>query len=76
MPRYIASDLLALKKKQDQEMTEYMKKDSEYIPVDLTGARTDFVKGEDNLEKSIEDVKRRYGLDIPIDKKEREGGEI
>ena len=76
MPRYIQSDRLAWKKEKHEEMMEYMGGEPEFIPVDLVGARTDFVKGEDNLEKSIKDVKRRYDLDLPTRNKEDvKGGE-
>ena len=76
MPKYVQSDRLAWKEEKHKEMMEYMGKEPEFIPVDLVGARTDFVKGEDNLEKSIEDVKRRYDLDLPISREEKKGGQI
>lgn len=75
MPTRVSSDRITKYKDDRRKMEEYMKGPSEFIPVDLNGARTDLRKGEDSLMKAAEDIKYRFNLDLPISRNDREGGE-
>lgn len=75
MPIRIRSDRLKEYKKEMEEMTEYMERQPEYVPVDAFGARTDYVKGENNLAKAGKDIKERFDMDLPNTREDLKGGE-
>lgn len=75
MKMHYRSDRLAQAKEKHEEMMDSIMEEPEYVPVDLNGARTDFPKGQDNLSKAQEDIRRRFDMNLPTKGKDTEGGE-